>query len=103
MEWVAGDVHGGEFLVGDFDFLWVGSVVELGVDLQSGAGRRGGDQVDDDLVTDQRLAAPVGRDEAEQAMLDLVPLARAWREMADGDLPVWSVSFCSSTFHNLMR
>ena len=35
---------------------------------------------------EERLAAPVARDEAEQAVLDLVPLARAGREVADLDL-----------------
>ncbi len=40
-----------------------------------------GNQVHDDFVSSQRPAAPVLRDEAEQAMLNLVPLARTRREM----------------------
>ena len=40
---------------------------------------------DDYLVADQRLPPPVHADEREQAVLDLVPLAGARREMADGD------------------
>lgn len=59
------------------------ALVELGVDLQPGAGGRLGDRVDDDLVADQRPAAPVFGDEAPQAMLDLVPLAGGGREVAD--------------------
>ena len=43
------------------------------------------DQVDDDLVAGQGLAAPVRRDVGEQPVLDLVPLAGAGREVADGD------------------
>ena len=44
-----------------------------------------GDQLDDDLMADQRLAAPVLGDEGEQAVLDAVPFAGAGRQMADGD------------------
>ena len=51
---------------------------------EAGVGRGGGDQLDDDLVADQRLAAPVLGDEGEQAVLDLVPFAGAGREVADG-------------------
>ena len=40
-----------------------------------------GDQVDDGLVAGQRTAAPVLRDEAEEALLDLAPLARPRRKM----------------------
>jgi len=39
-------------------------------------------QLDDHLVTDQWATTPVHRDEREQAVLDLVPLARARREVA---------------------
>ena len=60
-------------------------LVELGVDVEAGAGAGGGDQADDDLVADERFAAPVLADEREEAMLDLVPLAGAGREVADGD------------------
>jgi hypothetical protein len=37
-------------------------------------------------VTDQRLAAPVHRDEGEQTMLDLVPFAGAGWQVGDGYL-----------------
>ncbi len=53
------------------------------------AGGRGrcGDELDDHLVGEQRLAAPVPGDEREHAMLDAVPLAGVGRMMrnADGD------------------
>jgi len=41
------------------------------------------DQIDDHLIADQRLGAPVQGDEREQAMLDLVPLRGAGREVVD--------------------
>jgi hypothetical protein len=43
------------------------------------------DETDDRLVGSQRSAAPVDRDEGEQAVFDLVPLACARREVADVD------------------
>jgi hypothetical protein len=39
--------------------------------------------LDDDLVSQQRFAAPVLRDEGEQTVLDAVPLAGAGWQMAD--------------------
>ena len=41
--------------------------------------------MDDGLVADEWLAAPVLCDEREQAMLDPVPLAGARRQMTDRD------------------
>ena len=82
---MAVNVDGGELRVGYLDALWVGAGVEPGVNLQPRIGRGGVDQVDDDLVAFERLAAPVGPDEAEQSVLDPVPLARTGREVADGD------------------
>src|SRR5579859_5532566 len=52
----------------------------------AGPGRGRRDELDDDLVADEGLAPPVLADRAEQAVLDLVPLARPGREVADGDL-----------------
>ena len=66
----------------------VGGGVEFAADLQAGFGGGGGDELDDDLVADQRLAAPVLGDEQEEPMLDLVPLAGSGRQMADGDLQI---------------
>ena len=80
------DVHGFELGVCDVDLVGVGALVEAGVDLESAAVRGAGDEVDDGLQRDQRLAAPVHRDEREQAMLDFVPLRGARREVADLDL-----------------
>src|SRR5680860_1747893 len=52
---------------------------------ESGAGGCGADQVDDDLMGDQRSATPVHGDLGEEPVLDLVPFAGPWREMAHGD------------------
>ena len=49
-------------------------------------GGDGADGVDDDVVAGQRAAPPGQADLAEQPVLDLVPLAGAGREVADGDL-----------------
>ena len=43
------------------------------------------DETDDGREVDERRAAPVHRDVPEQAVLDLVPLARARREVTDRD------------------
>src|SRR5438093_2713716 len=77
--------HVFEFSARDLHPGGIALLVQAGSDLQPGL--RGGapDQLDDHLVTDQRLPAPVLGDVAEHAMLDLVPLAGAGREVADGD------------------
>src|SRR4051812_32649867 len=91
MERVPGEVDARELLVGDLDSSLVGAVIELRVELEAGAGRGGGDEVDDDLERLKRLAAPVEADQAEHAVLDLVPLRRAGREVADADLKAGGV------------
>ena len=42
-----------------------------------------GDELHDDLVAHQRFATPVLTDERKESMLDLVPFARAGRQMAN--------------------
>ena len=60
----------------------VASLVQFGFDAQTG-GRAGvADQLDHRLEGAERTAAPILRDVAEEAMLDLVPLARARAENA---------------------
>ena len=68
------EVDGLDLGVWDLDVVGLGAVVEPGVDLEPGACRGCADQVDDRLQRGQRLAAPVHRDEAEEAVLDPVPL-----------------------------
>jgi len=59
----------GQLLVGDLDAQWIAARVELGVDPQTRTGGGLADQLDDDLVGDQRPAAPVDRDVAEQPVV----------------------------------
>ena len=85
MEVVAGEVDGIHFGVGHLDAGRIGVLIELATNLQTGLGRRCGDQLDDDLMADERFAAPVAGDEREQAMLDLVPLAGAGGQVTHRD------------------
>jgi hypothetical protein len=82
---MAEDIDGVHFVISDFDACRIGVGVDLGSHLQACIGGRGGDQLDDGLVADEWLAAPILCDEREQAMLDLVPFAGARRQMADRD------------------
>ena len=75
----------GEFLFGDFDSGRVTAGVEFGFDSQALGGRGAGDQLDNDLVADQRPAAPVLSDVAEHSVFDFVPFARPWWKVTDMD------------------
>jgi hypothetical protein len=63
MEVMADDVDGGEFVVEDFDRSGVRRRIEFATDLEASLRRRRGDQLDDHLMADERLAAPVAGDE----------------------------------------
>ena len=76
-------LHG---LLRDFDPSWIRVLIQLAYNCQPRRGRRGRNEVHNYLVTHERLPAPVLADEGEQPMLDLVPLARPWREVGHGDL-----------------
>src|SRR5271165_5343511 len=73
----------GHLLVGNSEALLIDISVDLAFYGQAGRRCGCGDEVNDDLVADQRLAAPVLADEREQAMLDLVPFTGTRREMTD--------------------
>ncbi len=79
MEGIALDVEGGHFDIADLDALWVTVLVDVAGDGEAGVGRGGADQLDDDLVADQRFAAPVLRDVGKEAVLDAVPFAGSRR------------------------
>src|SRR4051794_33465421 len=85
MEIVTRDVDVVHLVVGDFDARGIALVIDLASYLQAGVGGCGADQLYDGLMADERLAAPILRDEREQAVLDLVPLAGAGRQMTDRD------------------
>ena len=83
LERVAVDVECSKLIVGDFTALGILALIQPGMDLQSLCCVSGTDQIDNDLVSLQGDALPVAGDVAEQPMFDLVPFARARREMAD--------------------
>jgi len=74
-----------EFFVGDLGSGWIGLIIEFGVHFQASCCGRGSDEINNNLEADERLAAPVLANEAEQPMLDLVPLAGARREVTHRD------------------
>jgi hypothetical protein len=53
------------FLIGYLDAPEIKVAVDLALDLEASFGLRGADALDNHLMTDQRLAAPVLRDEGE--------------------------------------
>jgi hypothetical protein len=69
------DGERGHLGIGDLDALGIAVRIQLAAHRQASLRRRGADQLDNDLMADQRLAAPVLRDGGKQAVLDAVPLA----------------------------
>jgi hypothetical protein len=59
-------------------------LVDVASDGEAGIGSSGADQLNDDLVADERFAAPVLGDIGKEAVLDAVPFAGAGRQMGDG-------------------
>src|SRR6186997_871215 len=82
MKAVAVEVHVRDFLVTDFPPDRIRCGIELRPNLQTCRGGGCRDQVDNNLVADQRLAAPVLADEGEKTVLNLVPFAGTRRKVA---------------------
>src|SRR6266436_961267 len=102
---VIGDaVNGGEGCIGDGDALGIVAVIEAAANGEAAIGSGRTDQLENDLMADERGCPPVLGDEREEAMLDLVhfevPGGR-WRMTRVR--PISSASFCSSVFHNRLR
>src|SRR5260370_6823335 len=85
MERVTTDVEAFHLSVADFDGFCVGRGVEDALDFEACLGRGRRDELDHGGAIRERPAAPVLRDAAEQAMLDLVPFRRARRIVPDLD------------------
>ena len=83
LELVATDANFLKFLVAHFEALRIVALVKPSMNLQPFRRSCRTDQIHHDLVRFQGNAAPVARDVAKQPMLDLVPLARARRKMAN--------------------
>ena len=77
LEGIALNVEGGHFGIGDLDTFRVAALVDVASDGEAGIGGGGADQLDDDVVADERLAAPVLGNIGEEAVLDAVPFAGA--------------------------
>ena len=58
MEFMAMEIDAGEVCGSDFDASRIRVKVNLGMDLEAGFSGGGGDQRDNDLMADQRFAAP---------------------------------------------
>src|SRR5215208_4993587 len=85
MEVVPLDLQLSKFLLRDLLADRVTATIEAGTHDETTVVGRVADEVDHCLVCPQGSAAPVDRDEGEQTVLDLVPLARTRREVADVD------------------
>ena len=74
MEIAAGDVDGGQLIVGDGDAFWVACLIKTAAYGEAGISARCGDELDDDLVGEQGLPSPVAGDEGEAGeFVDLRP------------------------------
>src|SRR5215469_15707597 len=79
------DVQEGHFFLRDSDSFWVRIDIEIGLDGQSLARARVGNQIHDDLMSFQRTTPPIRRDVAKHPVLDFVPLRGTRRKMTNLD------------------
>ena len=101
MELVSFDVDGLKFFIGYNHALGVVGIVEFGANTQTSARFGTGDEVDNDLMTDQWTSTPVHRNKREQAVFYLVPLAGALRKVTN--LNVQARLLSESTEFECMR
>ena len=85
VECVPLEIDGGEFLVGYLNPFGIGGIVQFGMHGKPLARRGMANQIDNHGSADEWLGAPVLRDMAKQAMLDLIPFARSGWEMTHRD------------------
>jgi len=97
---VLAEVDGPHVCVADDLARGISPLVELGLDAKAGRCARVPNQFDHGFPGAERLAAPVLRDVAEEAVLDLVPLARPGGKWLTRMRNLVSLaSACNSTFH----
>src|SRR6266568_2091042 len=77
------DVETRHLLLGDLDALLVVSEVKIGVDAQTVRGCCVRYEINNDIQVREWSAPPVSRDVAEQAVLNLVPLAGSRWKVVD--------------------
>ena len=85
VESVSFDLDFGEFFPADLSTFFINLRIQPGMHFQSGGGRRGADETDNDLQSFQRDTLPVASDVTKQTVLDLIPLTRSRRIMTDLD------------------
>jgi len=85
MKLVALEADGGYLGIGDGHAIGIALAIDLGSDAETRSTVRRGNQADNGRETHERGPAPVHRDVGEEAMFDLVPLARPRWEVTDGD------------------
>ena len=68
MEVVGREINRLHLSIRDFDAGGIGVLVEFAADRETGGGGRCGDQLDNNLVADERFSAPVGGDERGKAV-----------------------------------
>ena len=83
MERISLEIQASQFLIADLAAFFIAFVVESGRDSQAGFRFRVPDEVDDGHTVEQWPATPILGNEAEHAVLDLIPLARARRKVRD--------------------
>ena len=76
-------IDGGQFGIANFDASRVTCDVEFSLDRESLLDGSGGDQIDDEFMTNEWSPAPILRDMTEHPMFNFVPLTRSRWEMAD--------------------
>ena len=75
----------------DFDALRIVLLIKGADDLEARVGFCSGNQLDDDVMAEKRLAAPINANEREHAVFDTVPLASAGRMVSDRNSQIYFV------------
>src|SRR5438445_13617888 len=76
------DVNGSHLFLGDFSSGAIAATIQSAGDFQPFGRGCACNQMHNCFVVPQGLAAPIGSNEREQTVFDLVPLAGARRELA---------------------